>query len=153
MADVGLTVRALGRDDLAPLRQLLTLMGRAFDEPETYTSAQPRNAYLRRLLGGPMFIALAAFEDGAVIGGLTAYELIKPEQERSELYIYDLAVAGDHRRKGVATALIEALKPIARARCAHVIFVQADPPDAPAVALYTKLGIREDVLNFDIAVD
>jgi aminoglycoside 3-N-acetyltransferase I len=33
-----------------------------------------------------------------------------------------------------------------------VIFVQADPVDAPAVALYTKLGVREDVLHFDIAV-
>jgi aminoglycoside 3-N-acetyltransferase I len=32
-----------------------------------------------------------------------------------------------------------------------VIFVQADKGDAPAVALYTKLGIREDVLHFDIA--
>jgi aminoglycoside 3-N-acetyltransferase I len=32
-----------------------------------------------------------------------------------------------------------------------VIFVQADPGDAPAVALYSKLGAREDVLHFDIA--
>ena len=52
---------------------------------------------------------------------------------------------------GVATALIEELKSIARMRGAYVIYVQADPPDAPAVALYTKLGIREDVLHFDIA--
>jgi aminoglycoside 3-N-acetyltransferase I len=34
-----------------------------------------------------------------------------------------------------------------------VIFVQADLVDAPAIALYTKLGIREDVLHFDIAVE
>jgi aminoglycoside 3-N-acetyltransferase I len=33
-----------------------------------------------------------------------------------------------------------------------VIFVQANPVDAPAVALYSKLGKREDVLHFDIAV-
>jgi hypothetical protein len=31
-----------------------------------------------------------------------------------------------------------------------VIFVQADHVDAPAIALYTKLGVREDVLHFDI---
>jgi aminoglycoside 3-N-acetyltransferase I len=37
-------------------------------------------------------------------------------------------------------------------RGAYVISVQADPPDAPAVALYTKLGTREDALHFDIAV-
>jgi aminoglycoside 3-N-acetyltransferase I len=32
-----------------------------------------------------------------------------------------------------------------------VIFVQADPGDDAAIALYTKLGTREDVLHFDIA--
>jgi hypothetical protein len=37
-------------------------------------------------------------------------------------------------------------------RGAYVIFVQADVADAPAIALYTKLGAREDVLHFDIAV-
>jgi aminoglycoside 3-N-acetyltransferase I len=29
---------------------------------------------------------------------------------------------------------------------------QADPPDAPAVALYDKLGTREVVLHFDVSV-
>jgi aminoglycoside 3-N-acetyltransferase I len=78
--------------------------------------------------------------------------LRKFEQERSEVYIYDLAVDEDHRRQGVATALIEALKPLAVARGASVIFVQADDVDPPAIALYTKLGMREDVVYFDIPV-
>ena len=83
---------------------------------------------------------------------LAAYELKKFEQERSEIYIYDLAVAAGHRRRGVATALIRELQRIGTERGAYVIFVQADPPDAPAVALYSKLGVREDVLHFDIPV-
>lgn len=49
-------------------------------------------------------------------------------------------------------ALIDELKKIAAARAAYVIFVQADIGDEPAIALYTKLGVREDVLHFDIAV-
>ena len=32
------------------------------------------------------------------------------------------------------------------------MFVQADLVDAPAIALYTRLGKREDVLHFDIEV-
>jgi aminoglycoside 3-N-acetyltransferase I len=32
-----------------------------------------------------------------------------------------------------------------------VAFVQADLGDDAAIALYTKLGVREDVLHFDIA--
>lgn len=151
--DAPFTVQALTAEDLPTFRALLVVMGEAFGEPETYTSAQPDEAYLRRLLGGAHFIALAALQEGVVIGGLAAYELPKFEQARSEIYIYDLAVAAQHRRKGVATALIRALQDIAAERGAYVIFVQADPPDAPAVALYSKLGLREEVLHFDIAVE
>ena len=128
-------------------------MGKAFDDMPTYTEAQPDSAYLRRLLDGDQFIALAALQDGAVVGGLAAYVLPKFEQARSEIYIYDLAVDEAHRRRGVATSLIRQLQVIAKARGAWVIYVQADPPDAPAVALYTKLGMRENVLHFDIAVE
>ena len=87
-----------------------------------------------------------------MVGGLVAYELDKFEQERSELYIYDLAVQEHHRRHGIATALIERLRSIASARGAWVIYVQADYGDEPAIALYEKLGTREEVMHFDIDV-
>jgi aminoglycoside 3-N-acetyltransferase I len=90
-------------------------------------------------------------EDGeTLLGALAAYELPKFEQARSELYIYDLAVDEAHRRRGVATALIAALQRHAAAIGAWVIFVQADPPDEPAVALYRELGSEERVLHFDL---
>ena len=88
----------------------------------------------------------------SVVGALAAYELQKFEQARSEIYIYDLAVLHTHRRRGIATALIRTLQDLAAARGAWVIFVQADHGDDPAIALYTQLGTREDVLHFDIAV-
>ncbi|HRN85404.1 MAG TPA: GNAT family N-acetyltransferase, partial [Hyphomicrobium sp.] len=84
--------------------------------------------------------------------GLAAYELRKFEQERSEFYIYDLAVAETHRRQGIATALIGRLTEIAAENGGYVVFVQADRGDDAAIALYSKLGTREDVLHFDIAV-
>lgn len=148
-----LRIKRLTPGDVSLMETMLALFGAAFGEEETYGSARPRPSYLARLLGSDYFIALAALGEEAVVGGLAAYELRKFEQERSEIYIYDLAVAAAHRRKGVATALIEALKEIAAARGAYVIFVQADLGDAPAVALYNKLGVREEVLHFDIAVD
>ena len=79
-------------------------------------------------------------------------QLKKFEQQRSEIYIYDLAVAAAHRRQGIAAALLEELRRIAAARGAYVIFVQADIGDEPAIALYSKLGAREDVLHFDLTV-
>jgi aminoglycoside 3-N-acetyltransferase I len=147
------SVKELGPSDIALMESMMTMFGEAFDEVETYTAARPGREHMQRLLGRDHFIALAAVRDGEVIGGLAAYELEKFEQERSEIYIYDLAVVEAHRRSGIATALIEELRLIARRRGAYVIFVQADHVDPPAIALYTKLGMREDVLHFDIAVD
>jgi aminoglycoside 3-N-acetyltransferase I len=102
------------------------------------------------LLAKEHVISLVALSEGQVIGGLVAYELDKLEQERSEIYIYDLAVDDAFRRQGVATALIRYLSEIATSRGAWVIYVQADYGDEPAIALYTKLGRREDVMHFDI---
>jgi len=75
-----------------------------------------------------------------VVGGIAAYVLPKFEQARSEMYIYDLAVAESHRRQGVATAMIAELQKVATRRGVYVIFVQADHDDEPAICLYTKLG-------------
>lgn len=148
----GLEICHVNSDEVALLEAMLTVFGEAFDEVETYSKARPGAKYLRRLLESDYFIALAALKDGEVVGAIAAYELHKFEQERSEIYIYDLAVTTEHRRNGIATAMILELKRIAAKRGAYVIYVQADPVDAPAVALYSKLGTREDVLHFDIAV-
>lgn len=146
------TIRLLAPDDIALMEGMLTTFGEAFNDVATYSGARPGAAYLRRLLASDDFIALAALKGGEVVGGLAGYELRKFEQERSEIYIYDLAVAAAHRRQGIATALILELKRIAAARRAYVVFVQADLEDGPAIALYTKLGTREDVLHFDIMI-
>ena len=55
-----------------------------------------------------------------------------------------------YRRLGVATAMIQELQRVAAKRAVYVTFVQADYGDEPAIALYTKLGTREDVIHFDI---
>jgi aminoglycoside 3-N-acetyltransferase I len=144
--------RRFGPDDVQLMRDLLRVFADAFGEPQTYLSAQPPDSYLHTLLSRDDLIALAATEGEQVIGGLTAYVLDKFEQERSEIYIYDLAVAEAHRRKGVATALIRHLQDLARSCHAWVIFVQADPGDDPAMKLYASLGAREDVHHFDIPV-
>ena len=146
------TFRALGGADVPVFKRLLEVFGDAFDERDTYQGAVPSDDYLRALLDRPTFVALAALDGDDVVGGLAAYVLHKFERERSEVYIYDLAVAERHRRRGVATGLIDALKPIAKARGARVVFVQADRGDAAAIALYESLGRREDVVHFDIVV-
>jgi aminoglycoside 3-N-acetyltransferase I len=150
---MNITIQQIMPEDVAVMEALLATFGEAFDEVETFSRNRPSVDYLRQLLKSDYFIAITALKQDEVVGGLAAYELKKFEQERSEIYIYDLAVAATHRREGIATALIQKLKEIATVRGAYVIFVQADIGDDPAIELYTKLGVREDVLHFDIAVD
>jgi aminoglycoside 3-N-acetyltransferase I len=145
-------IRTLTSPDVSQLRAMLDLFGEAFEDRETYGACQPDDAYLASLLARDTFIAVAAHDGDRIVGGLAAYVLPKFEQARSEVYIYDLAVAASHRRRGIATGLIRELQRVAAERGAWVIFVQADHVDPPAIALYTKLGVREDVLHFDIAV-
>jgi aminoglycoside 3-N-acetyltransferase I len=153
MADlIPFTIRRLASGDVDLVRGMLAVFGQAFEDEHTYTKAPPDRQYLGKLLGSETVAVLVALQDAEVVGGLVAYELEKLEQQRSEIYIYDLAVAEQHRRKGIATSLIEQIKIIAAERGVYVIFVQADLAGDPAIQLYTKLGIREDVLHFDIAM-
>jgi aminoglycoside 3-N-acetyltransferase I len=138
--------------DIKVMRAMNAMFGQAFEDAATYSYERGSDDYLRRVLGREHLIALAARERDRVVGGLVAYVLEKLEGPHSEIYLYDLAVDETFRRRGIATQLIELLRAIAAELGAWVIFVQADLQDRPAVALYEKLGIREEPLHFDIKV-
>lgn len=147
---MSLTIRRLGRADLPLMRKLNALFGAAFGDPNTYGGKPPDDAYLEGLLSAEHIYAMAALIGGTVVGGLVAYELDKFESRRKEVYLYDLAVDAAHRRRGIATALIDHLSAIARQRGAWTIFVQADYGDDPAISLYERIGRKEEVLHFDL---
>jgi aminoglycoside 3-N-acetyltransferase I len=149
---MGYTFEQLTTSDIGLLKELLRVFGEAFEDVETYQGAVPEDDYLRSLLALRHFIVVVARSGAEVVGGLAAYELQKFERNRREIYIYDLAVAKEHRRKGVATGLIAELMRVGAKRDAYVIYVQADKDDGPAIALYQGLGKREDVHHFDFIV-
>lgn len=144
-------VRITSRD-LPRMRELNAVFADAFGDAASYLDAPPSDAYLEALLARPHVIALAALKDGRVVGGLVAYVMEKFERERSEAYIYDLAVLEAHRRQGIARALIRETRRIAAEQGAWVVMVQADPGDDPAIRLYESLGTKEDVHHFDIPI-
>ena len=100
------TIHRLTPADLHLLRQLNAVFATAFEDVPTYTGLPPDDGYCERVLAREHVIVLVALAQGRVVGGLVAYELEKLERARSEVYIYDLAVAEAHRRQGIATGLI-----------------------------------------------
>ncbi|MEN6001996.1 AAC(3)-I family aminoglycoside N-acetyltransferase [Acinetobacter baumannii] len=145
----------LTEKDVSLLQSVNAMFGTEFNDQDSYSGNRPSSSYLQKLLSTSGFIALAAVDEQKVIGAIAAYELQKFEQQRSEIYIYDLAVVSSRRREGIATALIQKLKAVGAERGAYVIYVQADKgaEDLPAIELYTKLGTIEDVFHFDIAIE
>ncbi|GAB4198646.1 MAG: hypothetical protein Tsb002_33760 [Wenzhouxiangellaceae bacterium] len=83
-------IQQLASADIGLMRRLLNLYGRVFDEIPVYCEQQPSDDYLQRLLNKQSFITLVAMQDEELVAGLCAYELEKFEQQRSEIYIYDL---------------------------------------------------------------
>ena len=142
--------RLKNSNDLSAFRALIAVFAEAFEDHDTYQGDPPDDDYITTWLATPSVIALVAEVGPKVAGGLVAYVLPKFEQRRSEIYIYDLAVTAGQRRRGIATSLIATLQDIAIEIGAWVVYVQADYADPPAIALYEKLGVREEVLHFDI---
>ena len=96
---------------------------------------------------------MVANNGDAIIGGLVAYVMKKYEQQRTEVYVYDLAVAHDAQRQGIGRALMEELRQEAKRIGAYIIFVQAEQQDE-AVHFYRSLDPIEEipVVNFDLKV-
>ncbi len=72
-------IRRLGSDDGDQMSDLNRLFGSVFDDSATYELAKPRDKYLRRVLGRDEVIALVAYADNELAGGLVAYVLDKLE--------------------------------------------------------------------------
>lgn len=132
---------------------MLDLFGTVFEDAATYGARRPGPAYVTQLLANPAFVTLVALEEGCVVGALAAYELAKFEQERSEFYIYDLAVAENAPAAGHRHSPDRRPLRHCQRAGAWVVMVQADQGDEAAIGLYTKLGVREEVLHFDIPVE
>src|SRR3954447_1133995 len=137
-AELAASVRRLAPGDRHLAREMFVVIADVFEE----TSASLSDDYIDRLLASPNFWALAAVVEGSVIGGLTAHTLPMTSSERSEVFIFDIAVAIDHQRHGVGRRLVSTLIDEAAAIGIDVVFVPADDEDTHALEFYRALGGR-----------
>jgi aminoglycoside 3-N-acetyltransferase I len=132
----GFDVRRLGPGDEVVAADTFTMMAEVFGE----INEQLADDYLQNLLGRENFWALAAFDGTEIVGGLTAHTLPMTRTASSELFIYDLAIRHDHRRQGVGSLLVSALRESAARSGISEIFVPADNEDAHALDFYRAQG-------------
>lgn len=133
-----ITTRRLGSGNRNEARKLFGLMSSVFQEPaETLT-----DQYLDRILDEKRFWAFAAWVDNELAGGLTAHTLPMTRSEAPEVFVYDVAVREEMRRKGVGRFLLKTLREEAGAVGIRVVFVLVENDDIEAVRFYGAAGAR-----------
>ena len=102
-------------------------------------------------LGNEDVWVLVAMDQGEILGGLVGYELPKFETQRSELYLYDLAVESAHQGQGIGRGLLDALIAQVKTTDIWAVFVQADLGDEVPNALYQSYGYKQEkVHHYDL---
>ena len=134
------------------LAQELFLAFQKDDGVEKPTSAPDR--YIRDLLSRTDFHVIVALAAKKVVGGLVAYELPMFKEATSEMYLFELGVNEDYRRRGIGSALIENLKEVSARKKIKIMYVGAWADNLPAVELYKKTGGNgRDVMEFTYELD
>lgn len=88
-------------------------------------------------LGSRLSYWLVAVEDGQVVGYIGSQSVL------GESDMMNVAVHPDHRRKGVAEALIAALATGLRERGNVCLTLEVRASNAPAISMYEKLGFDQ----------
>jgi aminoglycoside 3-N-acetyltransferase I len=141
-----LEVRKLTQEDVAAFQSLVHLFNLVFEEDETAIGTEKN---LLKLLGSDHFVAMAAFYENEIAGGLTAYELPMYYSDHSEILLYDLAIKAEFQRMGVGKRLIKNLKEYCVQNGINEFFVLAHEEDEHALEFYRSTGGKsEKVINF-----
>jgi aminoglycoside 3-N-acetyltransferase I len=133
-------IKKLDPSHLKIAQRLFILFAEVFEEKSLQASDLPTEAYLAELLAKPSFHVFAALAGDQVVGGLTAYAMERYLSEQKELYLFDIAVTEAHRRQGLATKLMAALKKYAEGVQVSTIFLEVHVEDVEAVAFYNAIG-------------
>ena len=94
---------------------------------------------LREELDNPVALFLVAQTEGGAVAGYIGLHLVAPEA-----FVDNLAVFSQYRRRGAAQALLGAAAAHAKAKGVDRIALEVRQSNAPAQALYQKLGFVQD---------
>lgn len=123
-------LRWLGAEDVEEVLNAAHL----FDEPST-------PEWTNRFFASPHHHLCIAYVDGAPAGFVSGVDMSHPDKG-TEMFLYELGVDEAFRRRGIATALIEALADRARDRGCYGMWVLTDEDNESAMAAYQRAGAR-----------
>lgn len=93
-------------------------------------------------LSQPQNLVLLAWAEGKPVGWIRAFELPEIEAIGSMMLLFEIDVLESHRRQGVARALVEELKRVAKDRGCREVWVVTEDDNEPARRLYESSGLQ-----------
>jgi aminoglycoside 3-N-acetyltransferase I len=103
-----------------------------FDDP-------PTSAATTKFLTSEGHHLLVALVDDTPVGFVSGVETTHPDKG-TEMFLYELSVGEERRRRGIGTALVQALEALARDKDCHGMWVGTEPDNEPAIATYLAAG-------------
>lgn len=117
-------------DDVAALVEAAGL----FDHPSQVEAHAPR------FVSTPGHVVLVAYEDdGQPAGFVSGVEMAHPDKG-AEMFLYELSVDEAFRGRGIGTALVSAMRDLAREQGCSGMWVLTDADNAAALGAYRRAG-------------
>lgn len=139
-------VRPADAQDAAALGALIAALNRGEGHPSLAGADD-----LRRDLIGRAFVFVAEGADRRLLGYATGHATYETGHAECGVYVGDLFVVPEHRRQGIARALLAALARAGHAQGARHLWLTAQAGNTAAHAVYRRLGSRgESVLAFAV---
>jgi [ribosomal protein S18]-alanine N-acetyltransferase len=101
-----------------------------------------RPGWTRRFLEDGNHHLIVAYEDEIAAGFVSGVEMTHPDKG-TEMFLYELGVAERFQRRGIGTALVEALAELARDRACYGMWVLTDADNHAALGTYARSGATE----------
>lgn len=124
--------RRLGAEDIATV---LAADDSVFDN-------RPERSQAQAFLSRPDNILIAAFDGSRMVGMATGTMLFHPDKPPA-FFVQEIGTAESHRRRGIASRLLELLLDAARAAGSDGIWLGTEIDNNAARGLYRKLGAGE----------
>jgi GNAT superfamily N-acetyltransferase len=132
-------IRRLLASDAEIAHQIMTKIKFVEDGTEHLTKTLTAD-YLRDFLNYEGHYLLAALDGNTPIGFILAYRLQRVDRSQNMMFLYEINVAKEFRKKGVGIALINKVKEMCKQESILKMFVLTNRSNTAAYNLYKNTG-------------
>jgi ribosomal protein S18 acetylase RimI-like enzyme len=143
----------MGIEELSIIRLTTDEWEKAQASITLFWDTAPSQETIVKFLSNSQNILLSAELDEELVGQVIGYILDRWDKDEPMLFLYSIDVAETYQRRGIGTALIEAVRRLGRAQGCSESFVFTNESNLAGMQLYQSTGAKrsnpDDVVMFE----